>query len=188
MAAVFMSLGFRISLLINPTKAEFLNGLARFGAEGRGNMPLMLAYVAAHGGMMNGQSHMFFKDSKSVLDRVPETVLLQAMNGQPRQKVLFLDSCRESPILGANSEVSTEQYRAGIHVSYAAQPGAPAIDGENGHSPYANALQQALVIPGLDLFEVSRRVRLQVLSATNGLQIPWDRSSLVLPVVLNPGS
>lgn len=187
MAAVFVSLGFRVSMLINPTRAEFMRGLARFGA-GAGNAPLTLTYAAAHGGMLNGQSHLFFKDSRTIADRVPETVLLQAMNSQPRQKILFLDSCRESPISGQDDVAPTEQYRAGIHVSYAAQPGAPAIDGENGHSPYANALQAALEMPGLDMFEISRRVRLQVLRATNGLQIPWDRSSLVLPLVLNPAS
>lgn len=181
-----MALGFRVSILINPTKTEFLNGLAHFGAT-VGAAPLALAYVAAHGVMMS-QSQLFFRDGRTLADRVPETVLLQAMNRQPRQKILFLDSCRENPISPSEEPVQSQQYQAGIHVSYASQPGAPAIDGENGHSPYANALQAALETPGLDIFELCRMVRLNVLQATNGLQIPWDRSSLVLPVVLNPRS
>ena len=185
MSDVFASLGFKTSLLINPSKSEFLYGLSKFSVESR-NSPLMLAYIAAHGTTLGGQNQMFFKDSKSIEDRVPETILLQAMNGQPRQKILFLDTCRESPVSHAQQQVSVEQYRAGTHVSYAAQPGAPARDGESGHSPYASALRAALEKPGLDIFEVNRNVRLDVLRQTNGLQVPWERSSLVLPVVLNP--
>lgn len=184
-AATFLRLGFRVTLLSNPTQTEFMQGLARFGAQA-GNSPLALAYVAAHGGMLNGFGHFFFKDSRTIDDRVPETVLLQAMNAQPRQKILFLDSCRLSPIEGKFTQKGTEHYRAGIHVNYASQPGAPAIDGDNGHSPYASALQQVLETPGLEMPELSRRLRLNVLQATRGLQIPWDRSSLIMPVVLNP--
>lgn len=186
-ALAFRKLGVDVTLQINPRRDEFLTKLAHFGATGAQN-GLTMIYAATHGGMLNGQNHLFFKDSQSISDRVPETILLKAMNTLPRQKILFLDSCRESPIAGADTEHAVDQYRAGVHVSYAAQPGAPAFDGENGHSPYAHALQTALEIPGLDMFALSRRIRLQVMQQTGGLQIPWDRSSLISPVVLNAGS
>jgi len=185
MKVVFASLGFKTTMLINPTRDEFLYGLARFTHQSKSSS-LMIAYAAAHGAMIGGQNHIFFKDSQTVEHRVPETVLLQAMNGQPRQKVLFLDTCRNSPLPNIQGQIDTSQYHAGTYVSYAAQPGAPAIDGKNGHSPYAKALQAALKTPNQTLSELSRRVRLDVLQETNGLQIPWERSSLLLPIILNP--
>lgn len=185
--ASFMSLGFRTSIMINVTKRNFLRGLARFRTKAA-DASLAVTYVAAHGTMLNGQGHVFLSDSQHLEDRVPESVILQAVNDKPRQKILFLDTCRESPILGAAPSTGLDQYRAGIHVSYATQPNAPAIDGDDGHSPYAKALQNALEIPGLHMSEINRRVRLSVLRETHGLQIPWERSSLVLPVILNSGS
>lgn len=184
MDGMFRSLGYQTTMLANPSKEEFLYGLAKFITTSK-QSSLMLAYVAAHGAMLAGQNHIFFRDGRTIEDRVPETILLQAMNDQPRQKILFLDTCREAPISYAREYSDIKQYKAGTHVSYAAQPGAPAIDGQSGYSPYARALQDALKTPGLDISEINRKVRLRVLRETNGLQIPWERSSLLQPVILN---
>lgn len=185
--ASFMSLGFSTSMMINVSKNDFLRGLARF-RTGAQDASLAVTYIAAHGTMLSGQGHIFLSDSKRLEDRVPESVILQAMNDKPRQKILFLDTCRENPIPGIAPSTGLDQYRAGIHVSYATQPNAPALDGEDGYSPYAKALQSALEVPGLHMPEINRQVRLSVLRETHGLQIPWERSSLVLPVILNSGS
>jgi uncharacterized caspase-like protein len=185
--ASFMQLGFETNMLLNPTKDEFLHGLANFQVSAA-SAPLTLVYIAAHGGISQGQTHIFLRDAVALSDRIPESVLLHSVNDQPRQRIMFMDTCRDSPIHGALPNRPSQQYRAGIHVSYATQPNAPAFDGGASNSPFALALQRALMQPGLELTQLTRRVRLDVIQATQGLQIPWDRSSLLLPVVLNSGS
>jgi len=185
-------LGFQASLLRDPTHHDFLLALAKFRMIAQG-ASLAVVYIAGHGFMQDGQSHVLTRDSPNLNGNaraltVPESVMLQAISDQPRQKVLFLDTCRELPhapgALGPGS-TSVSPYRAGVHVSYATQPRAPAFDGGTEHSPFAHALNAGLATPGLEVSDLARQVRLSVLQATSGAQIPWDKSSLLLPVILN---
>lgn len=186
MAVSFRNLGLNVSLLVNNSRAEFLEGLAAFQIKARA-APLTVIYVAAHGGLAGGQSFMFMRDASSKSDRIPETILLQSVNGTPRQKIMFLDCCREVLVPGDAPPTAMNEYRAGVHVSYATQPGAVAFDGNETHSPFALALQETLQVPGLDVSSIAQRVRLAVIRATRGQQIPWERSSLLSPVILNRG-
>ena len=183
-----VALGFHASLVSNPSYDDFLLALAKFRLIAKGSS-LAVLYIAAHGFMRDGQSHILASDSlHQVRSAIPESVLLRAISDQPRQKVLFLDTCRELPEFSpnvTNDQVVDSPYRAGVHVGYATQPQAPAFDGIEGHSPYAHALNQGLTVQGIELAELSRQVRLSVLQATSGAQIPWDKSSLLLPIVLN---
>ncbi len=190
----FVRLGFQTSLVRNPTYDDFLLALAKFRIIAE-SASLAVVYVAAHGFMQDGQSHILASDSPisqegKRLRAIPEAVVLQAISNQPRQKILFLDTCRELPeaqdALG-QTFTSASPYRAGVHVSYATQPRAPAFDGGTEHSPFAQALSAGLETPGLEISGLSRQVRLDVLRITSGVQIPWDKSSLLLPVVLNTG-
>jgi uncharacterized caspase-like protein len=52
-----------------------------------------------------------------------------------------------------------------------------AQDGANGHSPFATALAQAMLRPGLGLFDTFNDVGLAVQRATGGAQQPWLSSS-----------
>lgn len=185
-AATLLELDFDVSISLNPTKSMLLRDLARLRLRAK-DASLVVIYIAAHGAMISGQSHVFAADldlghPQGALETLPESIFLQAVNDQPRQKVLFLDTCRENDLNGQVRETPTHPFTAGVHVGYATQPGAPAMDGADGHSPFARALQQNILRPNLDLPEISRLTRLDVLQKTNGAQVPWDRSSLLLPV------
>jgi len=54
-----------------------------------------------------------------------------------------------------------------------------AVDGTDRHSPYTRALLRWLPEPGLEISEVFRKVRQDVLDATRQQQVPWENSSLV---------
>jgi len=183
--AGFANLGFRVTTLHNPTHHDLLLALAKFRLSAQG-AELATIYVAAHGFMQDAQNHILCQDSRT--QAVPEAVLLQAISDIPRQKGLFLDCCREDPTHFQTAQTrptADSPYRAGVHVSYATQPQAPAFDGQTGHSPYANALNAALTIPGLELTEMTRHIRLKVLQMTSGVQIPWDKSSLLSSVIFH---
>lgn len=62
-------------------------------------------------------------------------------------------------------------------ISFATQPGAVALDGSDGNSPYTKALAHTLRQPGLDIFRTFNEVALEVASATGGAQQPWFSAS-----------
>jgi hypothetical protein len=68
----------------------------------------------------------------------------------------------------------------GTLISYATQPGNVALDGTDGHSPYAWALASTLRKPGLPLFEMFNEIGLAVMKRTGGAQQPWVSSSPIM--------
>ena len=67
---------------------------------------------------------------------------------------------------------------SGTLIAYSAAPMQKAKDGDGENSPYTAALAESLVVPGLKVEDVFKRVRVSVEAATNGEQTPWEKSSL----------
>ncbi len=191
------NLGVQSRLLLNPTLDELLLGLAAFAYFAK-DAELALLYVAAHGVVRAGSQYVVTVDAGlDDLGRgygmVPEHMLTSALRHHPMQRVVFFDACREAgprshSILPKYSVRERTTYKAGSggnYILYAAQPGAPAFDAVDLHGPFAHALIKALRVPGLELGALSRRVRADVILQTQGLQVPWSRSSLLSPVILN---
>jgi hypothetical protein len=100
--------------------------------------------------------------------------------------IVILDACRNNPLArDFRSAAASEGFAEirtkpkGTFISYSTAPGEVAVDGNDGHSPFAEALAEAMQRPGLDLPEVFLHVRQEVLAATEERQTPWDSSSLV---------
>ena len=53
-----------------------------------------------------------------------------------------------------------------------------AQDGDGNHSPYTSAFLNTARVPNLPIEQLFKRVRLEVNTATNGRQTPWESSSL----------
>jgi hypothetical protein len=66
----------------------------------------------------------------------------------------------------------------GSLIAYSTAPGSVSVDGTGENSPYTLALAKALAEPGLAAEGVFRQVRVRVLEATQGQQVPWESSSL----------
>ena len=66
----------------------------------------------------------------------------------------------------------------GIAIVFATDKGQVAFDGEGVNSPFAIAVAEAISTPGLELYQVLKRVRRTVLQATHGRQEPWISWSL----------
>jgi hypothetical protein len=103
-----------------------------------------------------------------------------------RVNIVILDACRNNPLArDFRSAAASEGFAEirtkpkGTFISYSTAPGEVAVDGNDGHSPFAKALAEAMQRPGLDLPEVFLHVRQRVLAATEERQTPWDSSSLV---------
>ncbi len=123
--------------------------------------------------------------------------------GQPRPaaddfaassvNIVVLDACRNNPLADTGrgitrglAEMKTKPI--GSFISYSTAPGEVAVDGNGENSPYSAALARAILQPGLDLSDVFRKVRKDVLKATNQKQVPWDSWSLTDPYYFIPPS
>jgi uncharacterized caspase-like protein len=63
-------------------------------------------------------------------------------------------------------------------IAFATRPGQVAKDGSGDHSPFTAALLKHIATPNLEILDMLRRVRREVLQETNGEQITWDNESL----------
>ena len=75
---------------------------------------------------------------------------------------------------------------ANTYVAFSTAPDSVALDGSGANSPFTAALVKHIGALA-SLSEVMRRVRRDVIDATEGRQTPWDQSSLIDELVLMTG-
>jgi type VI secretion system VasD/TssJ family lipoprotein len=76
----------------------------------------------------------------------------------------------------------------GALIAFSAAPGRTAEDGPpGGHSIYTRHLAQAMRAEGVEVEEMLKSVRVQVLRETQERQIPWVNTSMVVNFSFNPG-
>jgi uncharacterized caspase-like protein len=97
--------------------------------------------------------------------------------------ILILDACRNNPFpesVAPQGIVGLVPMGAvfGVFIASATASGKTAFDGDDGHSPYARALADAMTMPGEKLEDVFKSVRRQVRLTTGEQQIPWESTSL----------
>ncbi|MCW2241613.1 LCCL domain-containing protein [Azospirillum canadense] len=169
---------------LDPDKAGLENLIRDFGRRLSGDT-VGLFYYSGHGVQMNGSNYLVPSQANvsSVADvkyeLVDATYVLDEMSGAGnRLNIVILDACRNNPFSGRNLRgvapgLSQVTAPAGTVIGYATQPGNVAYDGEGIHSPYSEALLEAMSLPGLDIFRMFNTVGLKVKTATGGRQQPW---------------
>jgi tetratricopeptide (TPR) repeat protein len=166
------------------------------------NADLALFYYAGHGLQVTGKNYLLPIDAKLEregdlsFEAIDVDVVLQQLESGPRASLVFLDACRNNPLarslarsLGIRSAavgmgLASIQGGIGTMIVYATQPNNVALDGDGRNSPFTAALLAHLPDPGVDISVMLRRVRADVIQATNRKQVPWDHSSLVGELVL----
>ena len=179
--------------LVDLDRRGFIEALTTFGdclQDSYGAVGLF--YYAGHGIQVNGINYLVPVDAKPRKPSDADTQLVDASfvirqmeDAQALLKVVILDACRNNPFRGVGSVrglidrgLAVMQAPEGTLIAYATQPGNVAADGELGRNgPYAQALAQALVMPGIDVLLLFNDVGLRVSRATHGQQQPWMTSS-----------
>jgi hypothetical protein len=165
---------------------------------------LALFFYAGHGLQVGGKNYLVPIDAKveRAADLSFETIdvshVLAQMEADKRVNLVFLDACRDNPLarslarsMGTRSTtvgqgLASIQSAIGTMIGYATQPDNVALDGSGRNSPFTTAMLKHLPTPGVDISVLMRRVRADVVQATNQKQVPWDHSSLMGDVVLVP--
>lgn len=159
-----------------------------------------LFFYAGHGLQVDGRNYMIPTDmvlrseADLQLQAIDMNLVLSQMERDPRVNIIMLDACRDNPFAQAMTRslarglAPMETRSVGSLVVYSTQPGAVADDGTGRNSPFTSAFLKYANQPGLEIQQLLRRVRGEVISLTDSRQVPWDHSSLTGDVFLIPGA
>lgn len=191
----FESIGFDVMLRYDLTGQDFRFALGEF-TEKALKADLAVVFYAGHGIEMGGANYLIPVDARmrSEATATFETVALDQMLTTVQQAsklgMVLLDACRDNPFAGQMERKNgTRSLRrglapvsiegeSGVLVSFAAQAGNTAADGEGMHSPYTTALLEVIDEPGLEIGRMFRKVRALVRENTDGEQVPIERMQL----------
>ncbi len=187
-ANVLSKVGFSVEHGVNLTQRQMKAMIREFGqklrAGGQG-----LFYFAGHGVQLRGRNYLIPVDASiqsetDVEDQGVDTNLMLGMMDEAGNglNVVILDACRNNPFSrsfrSASNGLAQMDAPSGTLIAYATAPGSIASDGNARNGLYTQELLKNMLIPGLSIEEVFKRVRISVRNTTAGKQTPWEASSL----------
>ncbi|MGY4237822.1 hypothetical protein ACVIIW_006769 [Bradyrhizobium sp. USDA 4449] len=190
MAQFLNSAGFEVISATDLGQSDMLRVVQDFSAKvsARGPNTVAMVYYAGHGVQLAGENYLVPVDAKVskptelVNDSVRLVDVMSTLETIPsRMRIVILDACRNNPFPGVNDAgrgLAIVDAPNGSIVGYSTAPGAEALDGTNGHSPYTQAFLNIAREPNVPIEQLFKRVRLAVNQTTSGAQVPWESSSL----------
>lgn len=190
MASALEKVGFEVTTIIDADTQKMRSAFLEFGRQLRKGVDASVFYYAGHAVQYNGENYLIPTPAK-ILDRdeldfeaVNINSLMRLFNvARNSVNMVILDACRNNPF--PESTRSTSRGLApvsaprGTYIAYSTAPGNVAYDGDGDNSEYTKALASAITEPGLEIAQVFRKVRRDVITATGEKQIPWESSSIV---------
>ncbi len=184
-------LDFDVTLITDANQIAMKRAIAQFGRELRQEGPdtIGLFYYAGHGVQSFGTNYLLPVDASLMdaadLDLVAveaQSVLRQMFSAKNGTNIVILDACRNNPFTDMpefnNNGLAEMDAPTGTFLAYATAPGNVALDGLTGNSPFTKSLAGYMASPGMPIEQMFKQVRVEVLDETDGLQTPWDSSSL----------
>ena len=185
MADALSGMGFHVTLETDLGRRDMMRalyGFARRAAEAE----TALFFFAGRDIEVEGAVHIvpvdarIARDADAAFDAVPLETVLRAMNGARLMKLVLLDTSRGDPhvgpVPGASKKPIGRDRDALTHprtaVLFATRAGRKAVASETRNSHLTAALLSHVATPGLDIAVLLRRVRDDVLSATDAAQEP----------------
>ena len=154
---------------------------------------LALVFYAGHGLGIAGHNYLVPIDAKmestvaASFELFDLDQIIASVDDPARTTIIILDACRNNPFATqATARAATrggglvgyDSVSAGMLIAFATRPGQVAKDGAGDHSPFTAALLKYITTPNLEILDMLRRVRRDVLQETHGEQITWDNESL----------
>jgi Caspase domain len=191
MTRTLRNLGFDVAELLDADAEGMKKAIQQFGRriEQAGGDTVSLFYYAGHGLQVNGLNYLvpvnarIQRESDVEIEAVDAGLVLRQMeDAGSRVNLMILDACRNNPLprgwRSLSRGLAVVNAPRGSLIAYSTAPGSVSMDGEGENSPYTQALAKAMQEPGLAAEEAFRHVRVRVLEATYGNQVPWESSSL----------
>jgi uncharacterized caspase-like protein len=160
--------------------------LDAFGARAE-NADWAVLYFAGHGLQIGGTTYLVPIDARLASQaNVPQEtidldrIVVKSARVQTAQ-LLLLDISRNNPFGSAARSLRTTppaSPQGRVFIAFATGPGSKLSETRGDNGPFALALTRHLAFPAADLHEVFKRIRDDVVNATNGLQLPWTLERL----------
>lgn len=192
--------GFTVSLHENLDRTGMLNAVRDFGAQ-LDERTIAVVYYAGHGLQLRDRNYLIPVDAEiRTEDEIPIAgldlgfLLGRMSHAKSRVNIVILDACRNNPFAGRGGPTAQGLAQmdapVGTLLAYATAPGKLAADGPvaGGNSLYAGHLGRAMLLPGLPVEHVFKRVREAVVRDTGRQQVPWESSSLQGEFAFVPGA
>ncbi|HQW38134.1 MAG TPA: caspase family protein [Usitatibacteraceae bacterium] len=187
MAERLKAIGYDVALHTDVAQRDFTRAVSQFGQRlAPGSVALF--YYAGHGMQVRGRNFLVPVDADiqseaSARSEAVDLDLVLEQLGPSRLAMVILDACRNNPFEGrfrsaGGSGLAQVDAPKGTLLAYATAPGKVASDGEGSHGLYTAELMKAMDLPGAKVEEVFKAVRVNVIKATAGAQVPWESSSL----------
>ncbi|WEZ85878.1 caspase family protein (plasmid) [Rhizobium sp. 32-5/1] len=196
--------GFDVTLLTNADKTAMGRAMVDFRNRIQPD-DIIVIYFAGHGIQANEENYLVPVDAAlSSVEDLPwfaiaaNEVVRQFEASQAGSLIFILDACRDNPFWSGQAKTRSAaggatrglariaSNKTGTLIAFSTSPGAVAQDGSGVNSPYTEALAETLVEPGQSIETVFKRARVKVVKATEGKQLPWENSSLITDIVLQP--
>jgi TPR repeat protein len=196
--------GFETFYGVNLTHLEIEDLLRRFFRD-VDKADVATIYYSGHGVQVAGDNFIVPVDAKlsTPYDIEQQTFkvgdIFNYLTAHSRAQVIFLDACRNNPFktdrfwigdtlkaADAKAGLARVNYGVGSLIAFSTEPGAVAYDGSGALSPYTTALVRHITAPNEEIRRALTLVRREVISATEGLQVPWENSALTDDLYLMP--
>jgi formylglycine-generating enzyme required for sulfatase activity len=174
----------------NATRVGMLRAILEFASRLKAAGPdaVGFLYYSGHGMASAGENYLIPVDvdepttvELSVQGVKQSEVLAILRNEAPKAAhYLVLDACRNTlqGARGGKGFVPVGQ-QSGVLVAFATEPGKTASDLGQGSGPYAAALAVELRTPGQNDLLMFHHVRVRVMDATRGDQVPWMEDGIM---------
>ncbi len=189
------SMGYKVDTFLDADFNQMRNALSAFAAKAA-RADVAVLFFAGHGIEISKQNYLIPVDAKLESDNqvafqtIPMDMMMNAVSGAKKLKVVLLDACRNNPFLKKmrsagvarrstlNGGLAAVDPDHGSLIGYSAKEGTTASDGVGRNSPYTTALLKHISEPRLDIGRMMRKIRDDVIKATGGEQEPFDYGSL----------
>jgi TPR repeat protein len=189
--------GYDVTLLKDASKRDFEGLMQRILFDVDRDTEVLF-YYAGHGVQIGSENYLIPTDAQlDQVDDLPfETIsvgsLVSIVGARARLQIIILDSCRNNPFAGLKVQDSlgpdVREIETGFaslaapvnsYVVFSTSPGEVALDGAGENSPFASAFLQAASLGSVPVTDVFEDVRRKVFVETEGVQVPWDSSTMV---------
>ncbi|WP_181176139.1 caspase family protein [Mesorhizobium sp. B2-3-4] len=186
-AAALDHIGFSVTKETDVTFDGLRRALSAF-ARDAAQADMAIVFFAGHGIEVDKHNFLLPTDAnlESDLDvnfqTVPLDMVVDAVSRAHGLRMVFLDACRNNPFANRmrmsdatrsiGRGLSPIEPKGSTIVFYSARDGTVASDGSGRNSPYSQALLKYLPQADLDVDKMLRKVREDVMEATNGIQEP----------------
>jgi uncharacterized caspase-like protein len=205
-AEILVKMGYQTQLLLDASDQKIRNSIRQFANE-TSKSDVAVVYYAGHGAQLNGSNYLLPTDMD--IPRTEADIQFEGLKVddlvnsiKSHTKIVFLDACRDNPVLFKNivqgrgaspvglapavgSNFEQAKLGGGVFIAYATDAGAVADDGRGPHSPFAQALLRYMQNP-ISIDDMFSLVTKEVRLVTKNAQRPYKYASLENIVCLAP--